>query len=291
MTINWKVVQEDFSFTDFEILSTLGSGGFGTCYEAKYKTTHVCVKKLDRTSKKKAATQSFQAETKEEFFNFSHPNIVKLLAASPANLLSTDAVVADLVMVFEFIEGRNLQSLLDDHEEDIGASEMLRFGHEIASALDYVNGFHIAHLDLKPANVMVTPDGLCKLADFGCSQYIEEDPVTPTRSCLTGTFAYRAPELLRGGSPSAKCDVYALGICLWQFWSREFPFSGMQQHAVIFRVVKSNLRPEFNKDKPIDPSYKDLTTRCWSADPCARPSLQEVMETLTFMKDPTDLHR
>ena len=71
--------------------------------------------------------------------------------------------------------------------------------------------FILPHLDLKPANILVTQQS-CKLADFGCSEYIPKDPsVKREKSLLTGTYAYRAPELLKGGPPSAKCDVYSLG--------------------------------------------------------------------------------
>ena len=72
---------------------------------------------------------------------------------------------------------------------------------------------------------------------------------------------------------------------MWQLWSREFPFSGMNQHAVIFRVVSQALRPTISPtpEKPIDPVYKDLVTACWSADPSERPDLIDLIESLKAM--------
>ena len=202
---------------DYILFEILGSGGFGTCYRGINKRTNsvYCVKKINRTSKKEAALQSFNAETRLELFSFEHTNIVKLLSAS---IVTNDdffyTKFEQLVMVFEFVEGRNLKRLLEDETEMIDLQRMCRFGHDIASALDYVHQRGIVHLDIKPANIMVTRTDVCKVADFGCCQYRESDPVR-TESLLTGTFAYRAPELHRGLPPTPQCDVYALGKILW----------------------------------------------------------------------------
>jgi len=62
-------------------------------------------------------------------------------------------------------------------------------------------------------------------------------------SLLTGTFPYRAPELLRGESPDTKADIYSLGITLWQMESRQMPYAGHEPHAIVFNVVAYNARP------------------------------------------------
>ena len=69
--------------------------------------------------------------------------------------------------------------------------------------------------------------------------------VSPTQrmSLLTGTFAYRAPELLRGESPDTKADIYGLGVTLWQMESRQTPYAGHEPHAIVFNVVAYNARP------------------------------------------------
>jgi len=274
MTIT--ILGRRLSIKEFDVLHILGAGGFGTCRKALYHNQVVCVKQINQTTKKEAAIQSFKAETKDEFFQFRHLNIVRLLAAS--TMVSQADDISELLMVFEYIPGSNLQHVIDDDDVTIDLKQMCSYGCNIADALMYVHAFGIAHLDLKPANVMVTLDGVCKLADFGCSQYIKA-AVTP-RSILTATCAYRAPELYKGCAPTAKCDVYAFGICLWQFWSREFPFAGIDQHSLIFRVVKFDLRPTFDETTYINEQYKDLITQCWSAKPTERPELNEVLKTM-----------
>ena len=270
------IISNGVEVKNFNLLRTLGSGGFGTCYEAEYQGHRFALKKINRTSKAKAAAQSFKSETLPEIYQFTHANIVRLITASLPD-------AEERFIILEYIEGRNLQQMIDDQKVSLGFLKYVRFGAEISSALDYISLYDIVHLDLKPANVMVTNEGICKLTDFGCCQYTDKDPSTPTRSYLTGTFAYRAPELLKGKSVSSKADIYSLGICLWQFWSREFPYNGMNQHAVIFRVCASNLRPSFSGEKSIPENYKDLITACWSSKMDERPTAKEAYLKLRSM--------
>lgn len=186
------------------------NNSFSTTDAEKKISRPFCLKKINRTSKKNAALQSFVAETKEELFRLEHPNIVKLLAATSVSPIKDDTKLDALWMAFELIDGCNLKTLLGNENESMDLNRMCVFGKNIACALDYVHSFGIVHLDLKPANVMVTLGGVCKLADFGCSQYVKSDPVG-AESLLTGTCAYRAPELHCGFSPTPNCDVYALG--------------------------------------------------------------------------------
>ena len=261
---------------EFDLRRTLGAGGFGTCYEADYHGQRVALKKINRTAKAKAAAQSFKSETLPEIYGFTHRNIVRLITASNPN-------AEERFIVQEFIEGRNLQQVIDDNDETIEFGRYVNFALDISSALDYISQFEIVHLDLKPANVMLSMQGICKLTDFGCCQYAEKDPTTPVRSYLTGTYAYRAPELLKGKSATAKADIFSLGICMWQFWSREFPYNGMNQHAVIFRVCASNLRPSIPNDASIKAEYKSLIKACWSGKLEERPTAKEVCVQLRSM--------
>ena len=76
--------------------------------------------------------------------------------------------------------------------------------------------------------------------------------VSPTQrmSLLTGTFAYRAPELLRGDAPDTRADIYSLGVTLWQMESRQTPYAGHEPHAVVFNVVAYHSRPAVRVSRP-----------------------------------------
>lgn len=261
---------------DVSVIRLLGSGGFGSVYEAMYNDSKVALKKFHtNTRNKKAAMQSYQAEVHQEVLSLKHPNIVRVLGCNMAQSLEDQPIV-----VMEFVSPKNLQHVLDDAEEKIDFKRRVTFAYEVSIALEYIHENRIVHLDLKPANVLISNDGHCKLADFGCCQIIQERPNTPSRSYLTGTFAYRAPELLKGGNPSFKADVFSLGICLWQLWSREIPYKLQNHQIVIFRVVACNLRPEIPEGNDIDNRYRELMTSSWSGDPTDRPSMSEIVNLL-----------
>ncbi|CAB4007584.1 serine threonine- kinase mos-like, partial [Paramuricea clavata] len=97
---------------------------------------------------------------------------------------------------------------------------------------------------------------VCKVGDFGCSEIVEDTPVSPTRSYLTGTFAYRAPELLRGQSASCKADIYSMGICLWQFWTRDTPLLECQN--VNYQVITE--KADYRQTEEAQP-YAQLSVR------------------------------
>ena len=175
-----------FDLNAVEIFRMLGSGGFGSIYEANYRNQKVALKRLHTNTKnKKAAMQSFEAATSAEILAFDHPNVVKTLAVSSAESLEDQPC-----FIMEFVSKRNLQHcVLDDPTEKIDSLRRTKMAHEIISALVYLHDCSIAHLDLKPVNVLVGLDGICKLGNFGCCQFPEDKPNTPTRSHLTGTFA------------------------------------------------------------------------------------------------------
>lgn len=195
------------------------------------------------------------------------------------------------------------------------------YAHDVSSALSYIHRRRLVHLDVKPANVIVTDSDRCKLTDFGCSQCLpptsfddddQEAAASAKRSeavqrprssprpavspTFNGTFAYRAPELLRGGLVSPAADVYSLGVTLWQLRSRASPYYRRNWHAVIFAVVAYHDRPDtspaLRRRRPTDDRlptavndvartpdrrYRNVFRSCWNADPDARPTAAELV--------------
>lgn len=277
------------SATKFEITRLLGSGGFGTVFEANLDGRKTAVKKMNSNLRNPGALyESLCAE--KLALNFSHANIVHTIA------VVEQESAQNFLIIMEFAGARNLQHIIDDDVEILGRTRCLSFTHDISRALDYLHEQKIVHLDLKPANVIVSAQDSCKLGDFGCCQSIspaenEEEllPPSPTRSYLTGTFPYRAPELLRGEFPSVKADIYSLGICLWQMLTREQPY-GLESHfVVIFGVVAHHLRPSLEKlpasnDDAMRSSI-ELMKSLWQASPAERPSAKEVLRIVQEIRD------
>ena len=176
-------------------------------YEGTFRGRKVAVKKMKTNSKNpRAVLQSFQAET--SIASFYHPHIVRALAAS-----SLDLPLSERIIVMEFAGTTTLQSILDNEKERIDEERRIKFASHITIALEFLHGHGYAHLDLKPANMLVDSRDICKLGDFGCSQIVDDgDAGSPTYSYLEGTFVCRAPELLKGETPSPKVDIYSLGF-------------------------------------------------------------------------------
>ena len=267
-----------FKANELQIGRLLGSGGFGSVYEASYRGERLAVKKLHQgTKNERAAQESFEAEG--SILHFNHPNIVRSLA-----VLTLWGETRCIIM--EFAGERNLQNVINDPFEELDRNRRVKFSLDIATALQFAHQQGIAHLDLKPGNVLVTAEDHCKLADFGCCRAVNENdiPASPTKSNLTGTYAYRAPELLKGESPSTKADIYSYGICLWQMLTREQPYGNENQHVVIFGVVAYQLRPELKEDITGDEHYVNLIRQCWQAEAKFRPVASEIVNTLQQLR-------
>ena len=256
----------------------LGSGGFGTVYDGTYCKRRVAVKKVRPNVKNPTAVrQSFLAETTTPVFR--HPNIVRTLAVSGAEL------TGELLIVMEYAGPRTLKALINDESENICQRRRLAFALDIASALQFIHSHNIVHLDVKPANILVNDQVVCRLGDFGCSQSViagengEISPTSPTGCCLTETLAYRAPELLKGDPATTKADIYSLGICLWQVYTREMPYGNENLFVVIFGVVANHLRPQIPENCH-NIEYFNLVRALWRAEASARPSADEVISTL-----------
>ena len=270
-------------YQDLAIHTILGAGGFGSVHFGLLGDEPVAVKRThQRCEKQQAFTDSLMAEITAS--TLRHVNIVRVLG-----ICTDHDFVEDLpLLIMEYAGDRNLQTLVEDPQQVIDTTRRLRFATDITRALEFAHSRGILHLDVKLANVIVTQDDHCKLADFGCSQSSPSNkPDTPTKSQMTGTFAYRAPELLRGRAPSDKADVYSLAICLWQLMTRERPYGYEEHQVIVFAVVAQNQRPDLPKaiDSDVDQVYCDLFQQAWHADPQERPSSKALLRSLNELQN------
>lgn len=277
-TTNFRPLK-NFQSSHLQVGKLLGAGGFGTVYEARYHGKRYALKQWHRSTKNVRATlESFEAEAST--LHFRHPNIVRALCVLEVRGFHS--------LILEYGGDRNLQEVINSLEEVLDNSRQVKFALDISRGLAFAHRQGIAHLDLKPSNVLVSQRDTCKLADFGCCQNvgsgnINERPASPTKSSLTGTFAYRAPELLKGECPSNKADIYSFGICLWQMLTRERPYGHENQHVVIFAVVAYQHRPKIPTEKLLcgkERCYAELMKSCWQAETNRRPSAREVVKIL-----------
>lgn len=270
-------------------LEPIGSGGFGLVFRATYFGETVAVKRVKCAKNKLASRQSFWAELNAA--HLRHENLVRVIAASTqANAddvlgQSGDSVIGTVIM--EYAGDVNLQQVIYNASEPLRPESCVRYAADVARALRHLHAHGVVHLDLKPANVIVSWTGVCKLADFGCSLKVElgrDRDASARRMEIGGTYTHRAPELLRGEDVTPGADVYSFGVTLWQLLTREPPYEGERQH-ILYAVVAFNLRPDLNKHvfSPSGPgrSLKELLSRCWSTEPSQRPSAEQLLTELS----------
>ena len=206
----------------------------------------------------------------------------------------------------EYVGSRNLHRLLVELREEKtlgkeldtcpsaiiillpGSSWLILAARQVSSALAHCHSKGVLHMDIKPSNILVTSQGVCKVGDFGCSVSTSCTSLAVEHS-LVGTPGYQAPEFLRGGIPTPACDVYSLAILLWQLDSRDIPFSGQHPQTVMFRVVSVGARPSPPPSQSAcvnKPGFTSLYRACWDSNPASRPSAQQVVDSVDKICNP-----
>ncbi|MDH3499435.1 MAG: serine/threonine protein kinase [Acidimicrobiia bacterium] len=155
-----------------------------------------------------------------------HPSIVEVLDADPA--------ASRPYLVTEWVEGESLRKVL--RRGHLPPSTAIRIAGALARALSHVHDRGAIHCDVKPANLLVRNDGQVKLADFGIA--------TPIGSrhdgTVFGSIHYMSPERLIGGAPGPGCDVYALGVTLYEMMTGRRPFTGASPFEVALAHRRTN---------------------------------------------------
>ncbi|HYT31476.1 MAG TPA: serine/threonine-protein kinase, partial [Thermoanaerobaculia bacterium] len=206
----------------YEIVSPLGAGGMGEVYKARDTRLErtVAIKVLpSHLSSSPEVRQRFEREAKT-ISALSHPHICALYDVG-----NQDGVE---YLVMEYLEGETLADRLA--KGALALEQTLRYGIEIADALDKAHRQGIVHRDLKPGNVMLTKSGV-KLLDFGLAKLRPQEPASslsrlsalPTEDrpltaegTILGTFQYMAPEQLEGKQADARTDIFAFGAVLYE---------------------------------------------------------------------------
>jgi Tol biopolymer transport system component/predicted Ser/Thr protein kinase len=253
----------------YEILTPLGAGGMGEVYRARDTRLErtVAVKVLPaHLSASAESRQRFEREAKT-ISQLSHPHICALYDVG-----NQDGVE---FLVMEYLEGETLSDRL--LKGALPFEQVLRYGIEIADALDKAHRQGIVHRDLKPGNVMITKSGV-KLLDFGLAKAVA--PVTPqqltsfpTQQALTqegtilGTFQYMAPEQLEGREADALTDIFAFGTVLYEMATGQKAFSGRTQASLIAAIIE-RVPPPISTISPLTPPAFDRVVKtCLEKDP------------------------
>jgi len=202
----------------YEILEILGEGGMAFVYKARDTQLErfVAIKTLKPNYvNQESFVDRFKREAKTAA-NLNHPNIVQIFDWG---------IEDEPYFVMEYIEGNTLTSIIAKNRT-ISLSDILFIGAQVSSGLHAAHQKGLVHRDIKPGNIMITPDGKVKVTDFGIvSLQNEESDITKTGSVL-GTASYISPEQAQGKPVSIESDLYSLGTVLYELITGKAPFSG-----------------------------------------------------------------
>src|SRR5262245_33919922 len=261
----------------YEILSPIGAGGMGEVYKARDT-------RLDRTVAVKVlpSAMSSSAEVRQRFereantiSQLSHPHICALYD------VGREGETEYLVM--ELLEGETLTERLA--KGALPLDQTLRFGQEIADALDKAHRQGIVHRDLKPGNVMLTKSGV-KLLDFGLAKAMSPASQSPTaltslptamnegnltkEGTILGTFQYMAPEQLEGREADARSDLFALGATLYEMATGSKAFTGKTQASLIGAILRDEPPSVSSLATMAPPAFDRVVKTCLAKDPDER---------------------
>ncbi|WWC65262.1 uncharacterized protein I303_107879 [Kwoniella dejecticola CBS 10117] len=160
--------------------------------------------------------------------------------------------------------------------------------HQIAQGMEYLHSRDVVHGDIKGQNILIDDEGRPRLCDFGLSQIkidITNKSVIPPAEggSAAGTLRFQSPERLQLNPLTKECDVYSFAMTIYQIYSGEIPFAALDTYNAKMSILEG-IRPPQLSDIP-DQLYQ-LMTRCWAADPQARPTFEEISEELGTMYDP-----
>ena len=197
----------------------------------------------------------------------------------------------DMFVVMEYIEGDTLERRMQDLGHPFTIDEFLPIAIQCGSALVAAHEKHIVHLDVKPANIMLTPAGQIKICDFGVARRLSADNsanttiALSTKWTLAGTPAYMAPEVILGSQFDERADLFALGTVFYEMLTGENPFRDNTAIATTAKVVSHNPKPISAIRTDLDPRVERIVRRLMAKDPDQRyPSAADLVEDLTALR-------
>ncbi|MGK5113517.1 MULTISPECIES: Stk1 family PASTA domain-containing Ser/Thr kinase [unclassified Geodermatophilus] len=252
----------------YEIGGVLGRGGMAEVHRGRDLRLgrEVAVKVLRSDL---ARDPSFQVRFRREAqaaASLNHPAIVAVYDTGEDR--TTTGATPYIVM--EYVEGQTLRDLLRS-EGVLPPQRAMSLAADICGALDFSHRNGIVHRDVKPGNVMITPDGAVKVMDFGIARAVSDSAATMTSTAaVIGTAQYLSPEQARGEGVDARSDVYSLGCLLYELVTGAPPFTGDSPVAVAYQHVREDPRLPSSINPAIPPELDAILLKAMSKNPANR---------------------
>jgi len=291
------VVQRGTRLGPYEITAPIGAGGMGEVWRARDTRLdrEVAIKVLPAgLAGNEQLRQRFEREARS-ISQLNHPHVCTLYDVGAE---ASDGQGTPLhYLVMELLEGESLADRIA--KGPLALHDVLKFGRQIAAALDAAHRQGITHRDLKPGNIMLTRSG-AKLLDFGLARTSSEasaplDGLTnlPTevkpltqQGTIIGTFQYMAPEQLEGLEADARTDIFALGAVLYEMATGRRAFQGESKTSLIAAIVTSQPTPISSLVATTPPALDHILRKCLEKDPDDRwQSAHDVASQLQWISE------
>jgi serine/threonine-protein kinase len=247
----------------YQIEDTLGKGGMAVVYKAHDLTLDrdVAIKVLlQKYSTDPAFREHFQQEAKAAA-NLSHPNIVTV------HDFGYDS--ERLFIIMEFVPGSDIKQL-KAKKGRFSLDETLSLMEQACAGVGYAHRASLVHCDIKPQNLLVTPDQMLKIVDFGIARALATINPGEKADIVWGSPSYFSPEQASGLAPSPASDVYSLGVIMYEMLTGELPFSAPTP-TELARKHRQDLPPsprDLNPDIPQE--IEQILLKTLSKEPAAR---------------------
>ena len=230
----------------YKILEKIGVGGMGVVYKAKQLS-------MDRVVALKVLNEKYSSDREfvDRFIRearaagkLNHPNVIHVHDVSKAN--------GRHYFSMEFIDGNSVKEMLRV-QGTVDLKKALDIVVQTAKALEFAHENQIVHRDIKPDNIMLSKDGVVKIADLGIAKTFEETgPAAKENRRVMGTPHYMAPEQALGKEIDHRVDVYSLGATFYHMVTGTTPFTGSTAHEVLKAHIQESLPPiqEFSPNVP-----------------------------------------
>ena len=227
----------------------IGIGGFSTVYKATWrqslwKRKEVAVKRL----------HIFQPKEVEIMSKLDHVNIVKLLGVV--------AEKPDYYLILEFCSGGSLREYLNMRQgKRLKENQLYDWMKQAALPIQYLKKMGVVHKDIKSPNYLIAEDNILKLTDFGISKELK---ATMSYATDSASCQWMAPELMKELILSPTYDIFLYGVVVWELYTTEAPFKGLEPQVVIMRVCGDDQRLPIPAD--CQKLIANLIKQCWECD-------------------------
>jgi serine/threonine protein kinase/beta-lactam-binding protein with PASTA domain len=253
----------------YRILERIARGGMSTVYAAVDE-------RLDRLVAVKVMSSALSADPAfSDRFAREARAAARLTHLNAVSVYDQGSEVAPdghhVFLVMELVEGRTLRELLRERGR-LTPPEAVSIMEPVLSALSAAHRAGLVHRDVKPENILLSDDGIVKVADFGLARAVESDPTATRTGLMMGTVAYCAPEQISRGSADPRSDVYSAGIVFFELLTGTPPYKGDSAMNVAWQHVHSRVPAPSSRVRGIPSEIDELVINATDSDQESRPA-------------------